>query len=180
MWMRVRFWFSGFTVAGVTMKTRTPSMVDFSTLTCMRSSRPGRFLIVPSAPASASGFHSSPVFGSTFQPLRNGAAISFCTCGLTSPCGTGRVLAGTSSPCAKDGVVSVMVASARSDARRAMKASLFVFGRHVGGAALAHDATPARLAGNRNDGEGAPDQRGVTSVYLPDHLADLVEDLADL
>ena len=103
MWISTRFWFSGAIVAGVTMKTRTPSMVAFSIFTFMRSSRPGRFLIVASAPASATGFHSSPVFGSTFQPLRSGAAISFCTCGLTSPCGTGRFFAGTSSPAREPG-----------------------------------------------------------------------------
>ena len=71
--------------------------VVFSILTFRRSVRPGRFRIVPAAPASETGFHSSPVFGRTFQPGRSGAAISFCTCGLTVS-GTGSERVGTSKP----------------------------------------------------------------------------------
>src|SRR3954462_14645307 len=78
------------------MKARTPSMVVFSTLTCSRSIIPGTFFMVAAAPASATGFHSSPVFGSTFQLVRSGAPMVFSSCGLTVP-GTGTARAGTSS-----------------------------------------------------------------------------------
>src|SRR4051794_17514085 len=81
------------------MKARTPSMVVFSTLTCSRSLIPGTFFMVAAAPASATGFHSSPVFGSTFQLVRSGAPMIFANCGLTVV-GTGTDRAGTSSVCA--------------------------------------------------------------------------------
>src|SRR5579871_2178129 len=57
---------------------------------------PGRFLIVAAAPASATTFHSSPDFGSTFQLVRGGAPMILAICGLTSD-GTGTDRAGTSS-----------------------------------------------------------------------------------
>ncbi len=97
MWISTRSRFSGAIVSGVTMKALTPSIVVFSILTFRRSVRPGRLRIVPAAPASETGFHSSPVFGRTFQPGRSGAAISFCTCGLTVS-GTGSERVGTSKP----------------------------------------------------------------------------------
>ena len=97
MWISTRSRFSGAIVSGVTMNALTPSIVVFSILTFRRSVRPGRFRIVPAAPASETGFHSSPVFGRTFQPGRSGAAISFCTCGLTVS-GTGSERVGTSKP----------------------------------------------------------------------------------
>src|SRR5436305_3414597 len=78
------------------MKARTPSMVVFSTLTCSRSIIPGMFFMVAAAPASATGFHSSPVFGSTFQLVRSGAPMILANCGLTVV-GTGTDRAGTSS-----------------------------------------------------------------------------------
>src|SRR3984893_18842868 len=68
----------------------------FSTLTCSRSIIPGTFFKVAAAPASATGFHSSPVFGSTFQLVRSGAPMIFAICGLTVV-GTGTERAGTSS-----------------------------------------------------------------------------------
>src|SRR5579859_7747196 len=71
-------------------------MVVFSTFTLSRSSMPGTFLISAAAPASATGFHSSPVLGWIFQFDRSGALMIFCNCGLTSV-GTGTALAGTSS-----------------------------------------------------------------------------------
>src|ERR1700681_1440348 len=71
-------------------------MVVFSTLTLSRSSMPGTLLTSAAAPASATGFHSSPVLGWIFQFDRNGAPMIFCSCGLTSV-GTWIVLAGTSS-----------------------------------------------------------------------------------
>src|SRR5512135_2076812 len=71
-------------------------MVVFSTFTLRRSSMPGTLLISAAAPASATGFHSSPVLGWIFQFDRSGAPMTFCNCGLTSV-GTGIVLAGTSS-----------------------------------------------------------------------------------
>src|SRR6195952_5889487 len=83
-------------VSGVTMYTRTPSIVVFSTLTFSRSSIPGTFLMVGTAPASATGFHSSPVLGWISQFVRSGAPMIFCSCGLTDV-GTWMVLAGTSS-----------------------------------------------------------------------------------
>src|SRR6202035_1442079 len=70
-------------------------MVVFSTFTLSRSSMPGTFLISAAAPASATGFHSSPVLGWIFQFERSGAPMIFCNCGLTVV-GTGMVLAGTS------------------------------------------------------------------------------------
>jgi len=97
MWISTRSRFSGAIVSGVKMNARTPSIVVFSILTLRRSVRPGRFRIVPAAPASETGFHSSPVLGRTFHPGRSGAAISFCTCGLTVV-GTGSVRAGISDP----------------------------------------------------------------------------------
>src|ERR1700712_5306691 len=84
-------------VSGVTMYTRTPSIVVFSTLTFSRSSMPGTFLMVGTAPASATGFHSSPVLGWISQLVRSGAPMIFCNCGLTVE-GTAMVLAGTCSP----------------------------------------------------------------------------------
>src|SRR3954453_19758290 len=78
------------------MKARTPSMVVFSTLMCSRSIMPGMFFMVAAAPASATGFHSSPVFGSTFQLVRSGAPMIFANCGETV-LGTGTERAGTSS-----------------------------------------------------------------------------------
>src|ERR1700754_5197653 len=70
-------------------------MVVFSTLTLRRSSMPGTFLISAAAPASATGFHSSPVLGWIFQFDRSGAPMIFCNWGLMVV-GTGMVLAGTS------------------------------------------------------------------------------------
>src|SRR3954452_19040271 len=97
MWISTRSRFSGAIVSGVTTKALTPSIVVFSILTFRRSVRPGRLRMVPAAPASETGFHSSPVFGRTFQPGRSAAAISFCTCGLTVS-GTGSERVGTSKP----------------------------------------------------------------------------------
>src|SRR4051812_27496952 len=57
---------------------------------------PGMFLMVLAAPASATGLHSSPVFGRTFQFVRSGKPIIFAICGLTV-LGTGTECAGTSS-----------------------------------------------------------------------------------
>src|SRR5438270_5761974 len=54
------------------------------------------FLMVLAAPASATGFHSSPVFGNTFQLVRSGKPMIFAICGLTV-LGTGTEWAGTSS-----------------------------------------------------------------------------------
>src|ERR1700676_2184605 len=71
-------------------------MVVFSTFTLSRSSMPGTFLTNAAAPASATGFHSSPVLGWISQFDRSGAPMIFCNCGLTVV-GTGMVLAGTSS-----------------------------------------------------------------------------------
>ena len=51
--------------------------------------------MVAAAPVSATGFHSSPVLGSTFQFVRNGSPMTFCICGLTVV-GTGTDFAGTS------------------------------------------------------------------------------------
>ena len=99
------------------MKTRTPSIVDFSIFTAMRSSRPGRFLMVGSAPASAIGFHSSPVFGSKFQLLRSGMRDQLLHLRADVDLGIGRVFAGTSRPCASAGVESAMAASASNDVR---------------------------------------------------------------
>src|ERR1700733_16256107 len=70
-------------------------MVVFSTLTLSRSSMPGTFLISAAAPASATGFHSSPVLGWIFQFDRSGAPMIFCNWRLTVV-GTWMVLAGTS------------------------------------------------------------------------------------
>src|ERR1700752_2098104 len=95
MWISWRFLFSGATVSGVTTKARTPSIVVFSTLTLSRSSMPGTFLISAAAPASATGFHSSPVLGWISQFDRSGAPMIFCNWGLTVV-GTGMVWAGTS------------------------------------------------------------------------------------
>src|SRR6195952_1410872 len=78
------------------MYARTPSIVVFSTLTFSRSSIPGTFLMVGTAPASATGFHSSPVLGWISQFERRGAPMIFCNCGLTVE-GATMVLAGTSS-----------------------------------------------------------------------------------
>src|ERR1700716_4131035 len=72
-------------------------MVVFPTLTLSRSSMPGTFLMVGIAPASATGFHSSPVLGWIFQFDRSGAPMIFCSGGLTVV-GTGMVLAVTSNP----------------------------------------------------------------------------------
>src|SRR5882724_4336678 len=68
-----------------------------SILTLSRSSIPGTFLMVGTAPASATGFHSSPVLGWISQLVRNGAPMIFCNWGLTVV-GTWIVLAGTCSP----------------------------------------------------------------------------------
>ena len=68
-----------------------------SIFTFSRSSMPGTFLMVGTAPASATGFHSSPVLGRRSQFVRSGAPMTFCSWGLTVE-GTGRVLAGTANP----------------------------------------------------------------------------------
>jgi hypothetical protein len=106
MWMMTRFWLPGATVSGVMMKAFTPSMVVDSTFTFISSFKPGMtFLITPAAAASTIGFHSSPVFGSRSQSLRNGSAMTFWISGLTSMVGIGSVRAGTGSPdcCANAG-----------------------------------------------------------------------------
>src|SRR4051794_2174655 len=98
-------------------------MLVFSTLTLSRSSIPGTFLMVAAAPASATGFHSSPVLGWIFQFDRSGAPMIFCNCGLTVV-GTWIVLAGTSSPagavlCAKAAVTGTAESKARQVAATA-------------------------------------------------------------
>ena len=77
------------------MKTFTPSITAGSTLTWRCSRHAGRFFMVAAAPASASAFHSSPVFGRRSQFARSGPATIFCICGLTVV-GTGKMRAGTS------------------------------------------------------------------------------------
>jgi hypothetical protein len=58
--------------------------------------------MVAAAPASATGFHSSPVFGSISQLVRSGAPMILAICGLTVE-GTGTDRAGTfSTPASED------------------------------------------------------------------------------
>ena len=75
--MSWRLRFSGEIVSGVTMKAETPSIVVFSTLTFNRSIIPGTFLMSAAAPASATGFHSSPVMGRLSQFDLKGAPMIF-------------------------------------------------------------------------------------------------------
>src|SRR4030081_3309730 len=93
-------------------------MVVFSTFTLSRSSMPGTFLTNAAAPASATGFHSSPVLGWISQFDLSGAPMIFCSCGLTVV-GTGIVLAGTSSaPGAGLGVWAFAVVAMDKSARQ--------------------------------------------------------------
>src|SRR5271166_284919 len=89
------FWFSGGMLSGETIKAFTPSMVIGSILTWSASRRAGSPCMAATVTALTWAFHSSGVFGITFQFGVSGAAIIFCICGLTVS-GTGIVRAGIS------------------------------------------------------------------------------------
>src|SRR5271165_430744 len=93
--MSSRFWFSGGMLSGETIKVLTPSMVIGSILTWSASRRAGSPCMAATVTALTWAFHSSGVFGITFQVGVSGAAIIFCICGLTVS-GTGIVRAGIS------------------------------------------------------------------------------------
>ena len=83
------------TVWGVTRNACTPAIVVSLTLTCGLSRIPGSIRRVAFAPAATVARHWSGLSGSTFQPGRNGAAIS-AWIGVLTLEATGIVFAGTS------------------------------------------------------------------------------------
>src|SRR5215467_4003271 len=90
--MSNRFWLSGGMLSGETIKAFTPSIVIGSLLTWSASRRGSSPCMAAIVTVLTWAFHSSGVFGITFQVGVSGAAIIFCICGLTVS-GTGIVRA---------------------------------------------------------------------------------------